>query len=100
MTEGPAGGRSKAQALDRKVRRGMNLTLMQLIDRKFLEPPFYGVRQMIWHLQSEGHAVNVKRIRRLMRLILICQKPNTSKPAKGCDQIELDTEGRLGRIGH
>ena len=43
----------------------MNLTLMRLIDRQFLETPFYGVQQMTWHLQNEGHAVNVKRIRRL-----------------------------------
>ena len=63
----------------------MNLTLMRLIDRQFLETPFYGVQQMTWHLQNEGHAVNVKRIRRLMRLMRlmpIYQKPNTSKPAK------------------
>jgi hypothetical protein len=64
----------------------MNLTLMRLIDRQFLETPFYGVQQMTWHLQNEGHAVNVKRIRRLMRLMRlmpIYQKPNTSKPRKG-----------------
>ena len=64
----------------------MNLALMQLIDRQFLETPFYGVQQMTWHLQNEGHPVNVKRIRRLMRLMRlmpIYQKPNTSKPAKG-----------------
>ncbi len=63
-----------------------NLALMQLIDRQFLETPFYGVQQMTWHLQNEGHPVNVKRIRRLMRLMRlmpIYQKPNTSKPAKG-----------------
>ena len=55
-------------------------------ERQFLETPFYGVRQMTWHLQNEGHAVNEKRIRRLMRLMRlmpIYQKPNTSKPAKG-----------------
>jgi putative transposase len=45
----------------------MNLDLMLLIDKQFLETPFYGVRQMTWHLQNEGHAVNEKRIRRLMR---------------------------------
>lgn len=61
----------------------VNLGLMQLIDRQFLETPFYGVQQMTWHLRNEGHAVNVKRIRRLMRLMPIYQKPNTSKPAKG-----------------
>ena len=49
----------------------MNLTLMRLIDRQFLETPFYGVQQMTWHLQNEGHAVNVKRIRRLMRLMSV-----------------------------
>ena len=64
----------------------MNLALMQLIDRQFLETPFHGVRQMTWHLQNEGQAVNVKRIRRLMRrmrLMPIYRKPNTSRPAKG-----------------
>ena len=63
-----------------------NLGLMRLIDRQFLGTPFYGVRQMTWHLQNEGHGVNQKRIRRLMRLMRlmpIYQKPNTSKPRKG-----------------
>jgi putative transposase len=36
---------------------GMNLDLMLLVDKQFLETPFYGVRQMTWHLQNEGHAV-------------------------------------------
>ena len=49
----------------------MNLDLMLLVDKQFLETPFYGVRQMTWHLQNEGHAVNEKRIRRLMRLMRV-----------------------------
>ena len=49
----------------------MNLDLMLLIDKQFLETPFYGVRQMTWHLQNEGRAVNEKRIRRLMRLMRV-----------------------------
>ena len=49
----------------------MNLGLMLLIDKQFLDTPFYGVRQMTWHLQNEGHAVNEKRIRRLMRLMRV-----------------------------
>lgn len=64
----------------------MNLDLMRLIDKKFLETPFYGVRQMTWHLRNEDHLVNVKQIRRLMRLMDLMrtyQKPNTSKAAKG-----------------
>jgi putative transposase len=36
----------------------MNLDLMMMIDKQFLETPFYGVQQMTWHLQNEGHAVN------------------------------------------
>ncbi len=66
--------------------RDDNLALMRMIDVQFLETPFFGVRQMTWHLRNEGHAVNEKRIRRLMRLMglmPIYQKPNTSKPAKG-----------------
>ena len=46
----------------------MNLDLMLLVDKQFLDTPFYGVRQMTWHLQNEGHAVNEKRIRRLIRV--------------------------------
>ena len=64
----------------------MNLDLMMVIDKQFLETPFYGVQQMTWHLQNSGHAVNYKRIRRLMRLMRltpIYQKPDTSRPAKG-----------------
>ena len=65
---------------------GTNLDLMRLIDKQFLDTPFYGVRQMTWHLRNESPLVNEKRIRRLMRvmgLMPIYQKPNTSKPAKG-----------------
>ena len=64
----------------------LNLDLMLLIDKQFLETPFYGVQQMAWHLRNQGFSVNVKRVRRLMRLMgltPIYQKPNTSKPAKG-----------------
>lgn len=64
----------------------MNLMLMRQIDEQFLETPFFGVRQMTWHLKNEGHPVNEKRIRRLMRLMglmPIYQKPNTSMQAKG-----------------
>ena len=64
----------------------LNLTLMRQIDEQFLETPLFGVRQMTWHLRNEGHLVNEKRIRRLMRLMglmPIYQKPNISRPAKG-----------------
>ena len=60
-----------------------NLELMRLIDEQYLETPWYGARQMTRHLRREGHAVNRKRIGRLMQLMglsAIYQKPNTSKP--------------------
>ncbi len=69
-----------------KGETALNLSLMRQIDEQFLETPFYGVRQMTWHLRNEGHLVNEKRIRRLMRLMglmPIYQKPNTSRAAKG-----------------
>ena len=69
-----------------KGETALNLALMHRIDKQFLETPFYGVRQMTWHLRNDGHPVNEKRIRRLMRLMSlmpIYQKPNTSKATKG-----------------
>ncbi len=35
-----------------------HLNLMRRIDTQFLETPFYGVRQMTWHLRIDGHLVN------------------------------------------
>ncbi len=63
-----------------------NLALMGMIDRQFLETPFYGARQMTWHLRAEGRLVNIKRVRRLMRLMglkPIYRPPRTSIPVKG-----------------
>ena len=79
----------------------MNLDLMLLIDKQFLDTPFYGVQQMTWHLQNEGYPVNVKRVRRLIRLMglmPIYQKPNTSLPAKGHKTYPYLLRGlRVGR---
>ena len=60
------------------------LALLALIDRQYLATPFYGSRRMTAWLKREGHAVNRKRVQRLMRLIgleAIYQKPCTSRPA-------------------
>jgi putative transposase len=60
------------------------LELMRLIDEQYLKTPFYGSRKMTAHLRRLGHAVNRKRVRRLMRkmgLVAIYQKPRTSDPA-------------------
>lgn len=56
---------------------------MRLIDEKHLDTPWYGARQMTRHLRRHGHAVNRKRIGRLMRIMglsAIYQKPKTSQP--------------------
>src|SRR6478736_4911378 len=58
--------------------------IMALIDRQYLARPYYGSRRMAAWLATQGHVVNRKRVRRLMRLaglVAIYQRPNTSKPA-------------------
>jgi putative transposase len=40
--------------LQAEGRDEMNLALMRQIDEQFLETPFFGVRQMTWHLKNEG----------------------------------------------
>ena len=42
----------------------MNLNLMLQIDKQFLETPFFGVRQMTWHLRNEGQLRAVSRLER------------------------------------
>lgn len=46
-----------------------NLELMRLIDRKYLQCPFYGSRRMRAWLEIEGHMVNRKRVARLMKMM-------------------------------
>ena len=40
---------------------------MQIIDEQYTQTPFYGVERMTAWLRREGHPVNPKRVRRLMR---------------------------------
>ena len=54
-----------------------------MIDEKYLERPFYGSRKMTQWLCREGHAVNRKRVQRLMQLMgleAIYRKPRTTIP--------------------
>jgi putative transposase len=58
--------------------------IMALIDRQYLARPYYGSRRMAAWLATQGHLVNRKRVQRLMRLmglVAIYQRPNTSKAA-------------------
>jgi putative transposase len=59
-----------------------DLILMRKIDVIYMKWPFYGSRRMAAELRGEGHIVNRKHVRRLMRLMgieAIYQKPNTSR---------------------
>ena len=46
-----------------------NELLMKLIDVQYFETPFYGIDKMTEYLRRQGHCVNHKRVRRLMRLM-------------------------------
>ena len=46
-----------------------NLAIMLEMDKLYLEFPYYGARRMLVHLPDRYNHVNIKRIRRLMRLM-------------------------------
>ena len=48
-----------------------NEKLMSLIDEQYMRTPFYGVDKMTAWLRRQGHLVNPKRVRRLMRLMAL-----------------------------
>jgi putative transposase len=63
-----------------------NLRLMRLIDRQYLETPFYGSRKMAESLNRSGEAVNRKRVQRLMGLMgleAVHPQPRTTVAAPG-----------------
>jgi putative transposase len=63
-----------------------NLALMRLLDEQYLRTPFFGSRRMTIFLQRKGHAVNRKRVQRLLRLMsleAIYAKPKTTQRGKG-----------------
>src|SRR5208337_4982350 len=63
-----------------------NLALMARIDEEYTAHPFLGSRRITSWLQSEGHAVNRKRVQRLMRLMgleAVYPKPRLSVGGTG-----------------
>lgn len=46
-----------------------NLEIMRLLDEQYMTTPFYGILRLTTLLQLAGYPVNVKRIRRLMKLV-------------------------------
>lgn len=63
-----------------------NLELMRLIDKKYIQHPFFGSRRMAdWLTEKTTEDVNRKRVQRLMRLMgleAIYPKPRTSEARK------------------
>jgi putative transposase len=58
------------------------LTLMRLLDQQYTDTPYYGIRRMTAWLQSQGYAVNHKRVARMLRtmgLETIYPKPRLSQ---------------------
>ena len=63
-----------------------NLLLMRLLDEEFTRHNFKGVLGLRDHLRLAGHAVNEKRVRRLVRLMghePVYPKPRLSVPGQG-----------------
>ncbi len=63
-----------------------DLGVMRRLDELFMAWPFLGSRRMAAMLRREGHAINRKRVQRLMRrmgIVALGPKPRTTKPAPG-----------------
>jgi putative transposase len=63
-----------------------NLKLLRLLDEQYTRTPFYGVPRMTAWLETQGEAVNEKRVRRLLRVLgleAIYPQPRLSDAAAG-----------------
>jgi putative transposase len=68
---------------DAKGETTLNLVLMKMIDEEHTKHPFSGKRKIVEYLARKGFEVNVKRVKRLMRMLGIrvyYPKKNLSKP--------------------
>ena len=63
-----------------------NEHLMRLLDEQYLRTPFYGVPRMTEWLRRRGHAVNEKRVRRLLRAMGL--EAIYPRPKKGLSQAD------------
>jgi putative transposase len=85
------------------VEADQNLALMRLIDRRFTDRPFYGRRKRTIWLQGGGHAVNRKRVQRLMRLMgleAVYPRPKWSAACSGHKVFPYLLRGvTVGRVG-
>jgi putative transposase len=46
-----------------------NLAIMKEIDKAYLETPFYGMKRLMVHLSILGYHLNIKRLRRLSKIV-------------------------------
>lgn len=63
-----------------------DLGVIRRLDELFTQWPFLGSRRLARLLREEGHAINRKRVQRLMRrmgIAALAPKPRTSKPEPG-----------------
>jgi putative transposase len=60
-----------------------NLSLLRILDHQYLKTPFYGERRLLSILRDLGYRLNIKRLRRLMRVVrwrTLYPKPRTTVP--------------------
>lgn len=61
--------------------REENLKMMRMLDEQYFDTPFYGALKLTAWLKEKGFSVNIKRVRRLMKLIdwqTIYREPKTT----------------------
>jgi len=46
-----------------------NLNILRFMDSQYLKTPFYGERRLLSTLRRDGYRINIKRLRRLMKVI-------------------------------
>ena len=66
-----------------------NLRFMEIIDKQFLETPWYGSRQMARHMKRNNYKCGrhrVRRLMRLMRLVPIYQEPTRARSTRSTSQ--------------
>jgi len=70
--------------------------LCHRLDELYTAHPFYGVRRMTEALRREGHTINPKRVRRLLRqmgLLAVYPKPRLSLPGAGAQVFPYRLRG-------
>lgn len=74
------------------------IALCHRLDELYTAHPHYGVRSMTSVLRREGHTINPKRVRRLLRrmgLLAVYPKPRLSLPGAGAQVFPYLLRGRV-----